>query len=100
MFDIELSNIARITERVLGHPKKTVDIDGWNEFNCPYCCEEEGVENDGKYNLCVNYREGWHHCWRCNTSGRISKVIRRSIITKLRAYVVLRNINYTKRTLW
>ena len=40
MFDIELSNIARITERVLGHPKKTVDIDGWNEFNCPYCCEE------------------------------------------------------------
>ena len=30
MFDIELSNIARITERVLGQPKKTVDIDGWN----------------------------------------------------------------------
>ena len=76
MFDIELSNIARITERVMGQPKKTVDIDGWNEFNCPYCCEEEGVENDGKYNLCVNYREGYFHCWRCNTSGRISKVIR------------------------
>ena len=36
MFDIELSNIARITERVMGQPKKAVDIDGWNEFNCPY----------------------------------------------------------------
>ena len=76
MFDIEINNIASITERVLGHPKNTIDIEGWNEFNCPCCCEEEGVENDGKYNLCINYREGWYHCWRCNTSGRISKIIR------------------------
>lgn len=94
MFDIEINNIARITERVLGHPKNAIDPDGWNEFNCPCCCEEKGVENDGKYNLCINFREGWYHCWRCNINGRLSKIIRdyggRSILAEY--YQEIKNI--------
>ena len=76
MFDIELNNIARITERVLGQPKNATNIDGWNEFNCPRCSEEDGVESDGKYNCCVNYREGYFHCWKCGYAGKISRVLK------------------------
>ena len=59
MFDIEINNIARITERVLGHPRHTTDTEGWTEYNCPYCADFDGVDSDGKYNCCVNYREGY-----------------------------------------
>lgn len=76
MFDIEIGNIARITESVLGSPRRDTDTEGWTEYNCPYCADYDGIDSDGKYHLCINYREGWYHCWRCNTSGRISKIIR------------------------
>lgn len=76
MFDLEIKNISRIVERVIGHPRHEADIDGWTEYNCPYCADNDGVEFDGKYNLCVNYREAYFHCWKCGTAGRISKVLR------------------------
>lgn len=76
MFDIEISNIARITERVLGSPRHDTNVDGWTEYDCPYCCDMDGVEHDGKYNCCVNYREGYFHCWKCGTAGKISRLLR------------------------
>ena len=76
MFDIEINNIARITERVLGHPRHETDTEGWTEYNCPYCADFDGVESDGKYNCCVNYREGYFHCWKCGTAGKISRVLK------------------------
>lgn len=76
MFDIEINNIARITERVLGHPRHETDTEGWTEYNCPYCADIDGVESDGKYNCCVNYREGYFHCWKCGTAGKISRVLK------------------------
>lgn len=76
MFDIEISNIARITERVLGKSKHGINTDGWTEFNCPYCADLDGVKSDGKYNCCINYRDGYFHCWKCGTAGKISRILR------------------------
>lgn len=76
MFDLEISNIARITERVLGIPRRGTNTEGWTEFNCPYCADMDGVDSDGKYNCCVNYRDGYFHCWKCGTAGKLSKILR------------------------
>lgn len=76
MFDIEIENIARITERVLGKPRNEINVDGWNDYNCPYCADFDGVDSDGKHNCCINYREGYFHCWKCGESGKISRILR------------------------
>ena len=75
MFDV----IREIVERGIGAPRR--ESEGWMEYNCPYCAMEKGVESDGKYNLAVNYGEDlktkpFFHCWRCGTSGKISKLVR------------------------
>ena len=76
MFDIETENIARIVERVIGNPRHETNIETWTTYNCPYCADYEGVESDGKYNCCVNYREGYFHCWKCGTAGKISRILK------------------------
>lgn len=77
MFDIELRNISRIVERVLDKPKGFTNLSGWTEYNCPYCAEYINKDSDGKYNCCVNYEEGYFHCWKCNEAGKISKILKR-----------------------
>ena len=93
MFDV----IKEIVENILGSPRR--DNEGWREYNCPYCAQEKGVESDGKYNLAVNYGEDmktrpFFHCWRCGTSGKLSKLIKdfgnRSDLSKY--YNELKNI--------
>lgn len=76
MFDIEIKNISRIVESVLGNPRRDVNLEGWTEYNCPYCSEADGIERDGKYNCCINFREGYFHCWKCSNSGKLSRIIR------------------------
>ena len=46
------------------------------QFNCPYCAEEKGGV-DGKYNLEVSLSLMQFHCWSCNNSGSLSKLIKR-----------------------
>lgn len=75
MFEV----IKEIIENILGEPRR--ETEGWKEHNCPYCSAEKGVENDGKYNLAVNYGEDFKtkpffHCWRCGTAGKLSKLIK------------------------
>jgi DNA primase len=75
MFEV----IREIVENSIGTPRR--DSDGWREYCCPYCALEKGVESDGKYNLAVNYGEDmktkpFFHCWRCGTSGKLSKLIK------------------------
>lgn len=75
MFEV----IREIVENSIGTPRR--DNEGWMEYNCPYCALEKGVESDGKYNLAVNYGENlktkpFFHCWRCGTSGKLSKLIK------------------------
>lgn len=75
MFDLEVENISRIVERVIGAPRNETNIEGWTTYNCPYCAEIEDVESDGKFNCCVNYQEGYFHCWKCGTAGKISRLL-------------------------
>lgn len=75
MFEV----IKEIIEESIGNPRR--DTEGWKEYNCPYCAQEKGIENDGKYNLAVNYGEDFKtkpffHCWRCGTSGKLSKLLK------------------------
>lgn len=72
-------NIKKIIEECLGEPIR--ENNGWLEYNCPYCCQELGIENDNKYNLALNYGEDgvnkpYFHCWKCETSGKLSKIVR------------------------
>lgn len=76
MFDLEVENISRIVERVVGQPRRETNIETWTDYNCPYCADIEGIESDGKYNCCVNYRDGYFHCWKCGTAGKISRLLR------------------------
>ena len=74
-----IDSIKNIVESVIGQPRR--ECDGWMEYNCPYCASEKGVENDGKYNLALNYgdtgtNKAFFHCWRCGTSGKLSKLIK------------------------
>ena len=93
MFEV----IKELVENVLGSPRR--ETDGWMEYCCVYCAQEKGVESDGKYNLAVNYGEDmktkpFFHCWRCGTSGKLSKLIKdfgnRSDLSKY--YNELKNI--------
>ena len=93
MFEV----IKELVENILGSPRR--ETDGWMEYCCPYCALEKGVESDGKYNLAVNYGEDmktrpFFHCWRCGTSGKLSKLIKdfgnRSDLSKY--YNELKNI--------
>lgn len=71
--------VRGIVEECIGSPRR--DEGDWMEYNCPYCAMEKGVENDGKYNMAVNYGEDmktkpFFHCWRCGISGKLSKLIK------------------------
>jgi len=93
MFEV----VREIIENSIGSPRRENEC--WMEYNCPYCALEKGVESDGKYNLAVNYGEDmktkpFFHCWRCNTSGKLSKLIKDfgSQNDLLRYYNELKNI--------
>lgn len=71
--------IRNIIEETIGTPRR--ETENWMEYNCPYCSLEKGVENDGKYNMAVNYGEDMKtrphfHCWRCGTAGKLSRLLK------------------------
>ena len=69
--------LQNIVESILGSPRREYPGGGgWFEYNCPHCTEENFGEPDNKYNLAVNYEEGYCHCWRCFYSTKISKVVK------------------------
>lgn len=70
------SEIVDVVENVLGKSRRDPMFDGWTEYNCPYCTDENAGRVDNKYNCCVNYASGVFHCWKCGNSGRLSKIIK------------------------
>lgn len=76
MFANEYRAISNIVENVLGKSRTELDVGAWNEFNCPYCADLDDVKYDNKFNLCLNFEEGFFHCWKCGTAGKISKVLK------------------------
>lgn len=86
-FDSNIYEIINIVDDILGKPRRDASVEGWTEYNCPCCAEENGGLVDNKYNFCINYSKGVCHCWKCNTSGRLSKYIKQyGGINKLREY--------------
>ena len=45
------------------------------QWNCPWCADDAGGP-DNKYNMETSFDEGVFHCWSCNRSGRISRLIK------------------------
>lgn len=45
------------------------------QWNCPWCADDVGSP-DNKYNMETSFDEGVFHCWSCNKSGRISRLIK------------------------
>lgn len=76
IFNGNLHEIIEIVEEILGNPRREAVVDGWTEYNCPNCTSENGNIADNKYNFCINYSKGIGHCWKCGTSGKLSKYIK------------------------
>ena len=68
--------ISEILENIFGEPHNHNEESGQIEFNCPECDNDEG-----KFNLAVNYLSGVYKCWSCkdtnNMSGPLSKLIKK-----------------------
>ena len=75
---IELERIYGILSSFLGESKQGGYVEGVEQyqFNCPYCADEKG-HIDGKFNLEISFTIFKFHCWSCNSSGRISKLIKK-----------------------
>lgn len=73
-----LGKVYDILTSFLGETKQG-DYSGNNQlqFNCPWCAEENGGESDGKHNLEVNMEMGKFHCWKCDSKGRLSYLIKK-----------------------
>ena len=74
----ELEKIYNILMSFLGESKQgRYDSSVFQyQFNCPYCADEKGYI-DGKYNLECNLQNLVFHCWSCDSSGSLSKLIKR-----------------------
>lgn len=72
-----MQRIYNILTNLFGESKQGGYIDGTYQyqFNCPYCADEKG-DIDNKYNLEISFSLGKYHCWSCNRSGPISKLIK------------------------
>jgi len=67
--------LINILTDILGQKKDRNLNKGQHAFNCPVCSAEKGVEYDNKFNLEVNIQKNVCHCWSCQFSGSIGKLI-------------------------
>ena len=69
--------IYNILKEILGESKQGGYDRGVTQyqFNCPSCAEEKGG-SDEKFNFEVSLSLGRVHCWACNFSGPISRVVK------------------------
>ena len=72
-----MQRIYNILVSIMGESKQGCYDKGTTQyqFNCPYCADEKGGI-DNKYNMEVSFSLGKFHCWSCNSSGPISRLIR------------------------
>lgn len=72
-----MQRIYNILVSIMGESKQGGYDKGTTQyqFNCPYCADEKGGI-DNKYNMEVSFSLGKFHCWSCNSSGPISRLIR------------------------
>lgn len=70
-----------ILSQILGNPKRSaVGHDGWIEYNCPSCKDNNMGMWDNKHNLAVRLAENedaYCHCWKCGFSGNIYTLVKK-----------------------
>lgn len=73
------SRIYQILTSFLGESKQGGYESGvaQYQFNCPNCREENDGIADGKYNLEINLEIGKYHCWKCESKGNLSYLIKK-----------------------
>lgn len=77
MLSYEIEQIHSILENIIGKAKNEGYSNGWRSYNCPYCAEDSMGIPDNKFNLETNIeRGGIFHCWKCETHGKIAKIIK------------------------
>lgn len=77
MLSYEIERIHSILENIIGKAKNEGYSNGWRSYNCPYCTEDNMGIPDDKFNLETNVeRGGIFHCWKCETHGKITKIIK------------------------
>lgn len=75
---MEYRRIYDILERFLGTSRQGSYMEGTTQyqFNCPVCADDNGGIPDNKYNLEISLSKLQYHCWKCESSGSLSKLIR------------------------
>jgi hypothetical protein len=63
------NKLETIFASFLGNSARGVSERGQVQFDCPECC-------DSKFNLEINFSKGVFQCWKCNKSGKLSKLIK------------------------
>lgn len=56
-FDSNIYEIINIVDDILGKPRRDASVEGWTEYNCPCCAEENGGLVDNKYNFALTIRK-------------------------------------------
>ena len=82
MLGSDVQRLKRLLDSFLGEPKADLADENNNlEYSCPRCREMYGPDEDRKYNLSVNIKQGVFNCWKCSSMddemhGSIFKLIR------------------------
>lgn len=83
MLGTEVQRLKRLLDEFLGEPKADLADENSNlEYSCPRCRDMYGPDEDRKYNLSVNIKQGVFNCWKCSSMdddmhGSIFKLIKR-----------------------
>ncbi len=73
----EVNPLYNLIISILDEPGKRNHTNKQYGFNCPVCSSQEGVDNDKKYNLEVNLNKNLMHCWKCEQSGSLRKLVKK-----------------------
>lgn len=69
------SLLINVIQDIFGQIKTKNTVKQQYAVNCPNCAIQKDVEYDGKFNLEINLEKNVCHCWSCQFSGSIGKLI-------------------------
>lgn len=74
----ENNSIYNIIVNVLGKPKKYNETQQQGQWDCiGDCLIENGDVPDGKGNLEISFSKNLFHCWKCDYSGALRKLVKK-----------------------
>ena len=69
------SLLINVIEDIFGQIKTKNSVKQQYAVNCPNCAIQKDVELDNKFNLEINLEKNVCHCWSCQFSGSLGKLI-------------------------